>query len=416
MPKRLIYWTPILILFLAACVPGELEPGSDGVPVTRQSSTATAPTMTQDAQLETESASSPPTPTPPQTRDIQTPTPTPYVTLDPSLTTTPFDPPAQTPTPTPVPPLSGFRYETAEGIWSVPADLQPHLITNHTGVTLSPDGTQALYTNQNDIWLLDVATGESRNLTESSGRVHCCPQWWPARPDTIIFGSWPDQNFAQSTGQLSAVQTDGSNYTVLDENQSNASPAPSPDGRYIAYDRSGQAWIYDWETGESTQFNPADYGLENVLAIAGPSWSPDANRLAWTISENNPDWHIAVAVFDLSAGTAELFHPYQNLGRDGWFPGPAWHPDGDWLAFAAEDVNLDQNGVWVVSTLTGEETFIGQGQNPIWSPDGRWLTYVEYETRDNPLPRTWLVEVGSWYHINLWIPDGGHLLEWVQPQ
>ena len=90
--------------------------------------------------------------------------------------------------------------------------------------------------------ILDLDTGEERNLTGAAGRVECCPRWWPARPDVIVFGSWsPEADLEPSTGFLTVVRTDGSDYRVLDgENQSNVYPAPGPDGRTIAYDQGGR--------------------------------------------------------------------------------------------------------------------------------------------------------------------------------
>lgn len=231
-----------------------------------------------------------------------------------------------------------------------------------------------------------------------------------------MFGSWPSaDDLGPSSGYLSVAQTDGSGYAVLSEGESNALPAGSPDGQQIAYDRGGTAWIYDFETGTSSQLDPAAYGVEDVQRTAGPSWSPDGTRIAWTIAATNPDWRISSMVIDLVSSTAELYHTYENIGRGGWFPGPVWHPDGDWLAFVAEDVNQENFGVWVVNSNTGEEVFIGRGNNPLWSPDGRWLAYSEFGSGNGAEPATWLVEVGSWHHVNLKIPDDGRLLDWVSP-
>jgi hypothetical protein len=410
--KRVRYSFIFLALILAACVPGELEPGSDGLPVTRQSSTTSTSTPTAEFAVdETATAAMSLTlvatsfPTPPKPPLLVTPTPTPYETLEPRLTTS-----------TPAPPLPGFRYETAEGVWQVDEGFQLQLLVNRPNVVLSEDGSQAIYIEEGDIWLLNIGSGETRDITENSGRIHCCIQWWPARPDTVIFGSRPADEVELNSGSLSAVQTDGSGYTVLVAHQSSGLASPSPDGRQIAYGQGDAAGIYDWDTGVFTQLNPGDYGLENIRLIDSPDWSPDSRRLAWTVLLTEPGFGLAVAVFDLDTSSAELFHPYENMGRDGWFPAPAWHPDGDWLAFLAEEVDSERYGVWVLNTTSGEEQFIGRGMNPIWSPDGRWLYYTGFDTIINgPDTSPWLVEFDSWYHVNLWIPDGGRLLEWVLP-
>jgi Tol biopolymer transport system component len=411
MTKRTTYCLILFILILAACNPGDLEPGSGlTVPTTREpAATATESTNLSNIPIETVNAEF--------TRDAAaSPTPTPWdvPSVTPPLTVPATDGPP--PSPTPASPFPGFRYVTEAGIWQVDANGQPELITTRQDVKLSEDGSQALYVEEGDIWLFNFPVTETQNLTESSGRHHCCATWWPERPDTIIFGSWPSaDDSGPSSGYLSVVQTDGSGYAVLSEGEANALPAGSPDGQQIAYDRGGSAWIYDYSTGTSTQLNLADYGVENVQRIAGPSWSPDGTRIAWTIAATNPDWRISVMVIDLVSNTAELYHTYENIGRGGWFPGPLWHPNGDWLAFVAEDVNPENFGVWVVNTSTGEEAYIGRGQNPIWSPDGRWLTYSEFGSSDGTEPANWLAQVDSWSHVNLEIPDDGRLLDWVSP-
>jgi Tol biopolymer transport system component len=292
----------------------------------------------------------------------------------------------------------------------------PVLVTDHAPGMLSPDGLFTLYQDDVDIWLLELATGQERNLTAESGRVHCCAQWWPARPGTIIFGSWPaGGDIGPTTGFLSAVNVDGSDYLVLDEtSQSNALPGPGPDGLTIAYDRAGTSWLFHWDNG-SELFDPASYGQPDVVRIGGPAWSPDGEKIAWTVAVNNPEWRIAVAVFDLSSGTAELLHPYENAGRGGWFPPPAWSPDGRWLAFVAEDIIRENRGVWVIAVDGSEEVYLGPGWNPIWNPDGRFLAFTgtgSTGAADESVP--WLVDPGSWYKIPFNLPPGSTIIDWLE--
>lgn len=348
-------------------------------------------------------------------------TPTPFAaTASPSFSTpTPAQPPGPSPTPTPVAPLPGLVFSDKDGLWWVTAG--PVFVSDRSGASLSPDGLYLLYQQDDDIWLQELATGEERNLTGGSGRVHCCARWWPARPDTIVFGSWPaGDDIGPTTGFLSAVKSDGTEYRVLDEEiQSNALSSPGPDGQTIAYDRGGTSWLYRLDAGLDP-LDPAAFGLENVVRIGGPAWSPDGEQLAWIVAITDPEWRIAVAVFDLASRTAHLLHPYENAGRGGWFPPPAWSPDGRYLAFVAEDIFREARGVWAVavdgSAAGGEEQFLGPGWNPVWSPDGRFLTYNSTEgTGASGQSVPWLVVPDSWYQIPFALPPGSSVADWVEP-
>jgi Tol biopolymer transport system component len=397
-----------VLLVLSACVPGELEPGTGGRSATR--------TQAAEATVEPPSSTPPATATPPAT-------PTPFPPPS-TLTLTPWDPSQPPPTRTPVPPLPGLLYADTKGLWQTADDWQPVLVIDRPDALLSPDGQQAVYIEGDDIWLADLPSGERRNLTEGSGRAHCCLKWWPSRPGLIVFGSQPlEADLGPTSGFLSVVNVDGSGYTVLDpEQQSNAEAAPDPDGQTIAYDRAGTAWLYRWDAGPEP-LDPAAYGLSNIVRIAGPSWSPDGRRLAWTVAVTgmSPDgaegaegsWQIALAVFDLETQTAWLLHPYSNIGRGGWFPPPAWRPNGQWLTFVAEDADPEAYGVWVVDADGSSEQYIGRGMNPVWSPDDRWLAYNGLTDEGNIDAR--LVETDTWYPLQIGLPADARIVGWGKP-
>jgi len=361
--KAGVVWLTVawLSTILAAC--GTLEMGVEQPPTPDSSAATVAALATQNAELANRVAT------------LTAPTLTPTREQTTALSALP----------------PGFVFGTNTGLWKVGEDGQPRQILNRSDVVLSPDGTQALYTTPDaDLWLIDLTTGEERNLTGTPDRMECCPQWWPARPGTIIFGSWPkDTDLGPSTGFLTTVQVDSSGYRVLSESQSNAWPAPAPDGQTIACDQGGTAYLYRWDTGP-VPFDPAAYGLP-VQRIGSPAWSPDGGRLAWVVGGDfGQGWRIGLGVFDLEARTARLLHPFEPRGVGGWPGAAVWSPDGQWLAYAiwpAADPN--EEGICVFRADGEEEHCLGPGGGPIWSPDGRRLAF----RRDSAL---WLAEAGTW--------------------
>jgi hypothetical protein len=339
--------------------------------------------------------------------------------------------------PTPTAPITwdqlppGLVYSTLDGLWLIDSDEQRVQIYSKPQAIPSSDGNRLLSYDaiQQDAWLIDRAKGSVLNLTHTPDRLECCFQWWPERPDLVLFGS-AEIKEAQSPLEVrfypTVVGIDGEGYQILDTehpiniSSAQGSLAPAPDGRTIAYGVGSSGWFYHhWGEGIET-FYPVVYGLnvDEPYAIGQPAWSPDGTHLAWIVKEGvaedgSSDW-TGVAVFDLAARTAQILHQYESQGV-GWPPTPVWSPDGQWLAFVDSSPS-EYAGQWVARIDAESELHhLGPGGNPVWSPDGRWLAFQSWAREVGPPVFVALVEIGVWelYPVDIPVDRHGQLVAWV---
>ncbi|HLC35036.1 MAG TPA: hypothetical protein VJJ70_08575, partial [Anaerolineales bacterium] len=88
-------------------------------------------------------------------------------------------------------PLAGLTFSTAQGFWLVDAQGVPQLLVDQSRGHLSPDGQRLVYQapgaqgGADDIWTMDLANGERRDLTNTPERFEEDPEWWPGRNDVV---------------------------------------------------------------------------------------------------------------------------------------------------------------------------------------------------------------------------------------
>ncbi|MDJ0910161.1 MAG: S41 family peptidase [Woeseiaceae bacterium] len=143
----------------------------------------------------------------------------------------------------------------------------------------------------------------------------------------------------------------------------------SPDGQYVAYisDVSGEEelFIRDHHGREA----PRQLTRGSSVRYYSPLWSPDSNYIAFGDAESR------ILVVDVEDGGVVL------AGDDAGFATQdyAWSPDGQWLAYSAEDSNgLRSIHIWSADSersrrVTGE---MFSEYAPRFSPDGQHLFYL----------------------------------------
>lgn len=300
-------------------------------------------------------------------------------------------------------PLYGLSFTTAQGLWWIDPAGEPVLVTEQSAARLLPGGKQVVYSaeppegGQADIWLLDLDTGERRNLTNTPDRAEENPQGWPGQPDRVFFVSDVECCMA-SSNYPTVVNLDGSGYQVLDETMGGPY-AFSPDGQKLVYGGwEGQAKIYTLD-GQTETFDPLAYGV-NARALLQPAWSPDGKRLAWKLSVRTGEGDesaLGVAVFDLEAMTGSVYHTFQPAGGGEVPHELAWSPDGQWLAFVTHNETAEQGrtpALWVMRADGSEEMKVAAGSSPVWSPDGLYLAYLQMNAEQQV--ELGVLEAGQW--------------------
>ncbi|HXF85017.1 MAG TPA: hypothetical protein VNK49_06460 [Anaerolineales bacterium] len=191
-------------------------------------------------------------------------------------------------------------------------------------------------------------------------------------------------------------------------------PAPSPDGKNIAFasNRNGywDLYLLEFSTGKVTQ-------LTNTPEYEGaPSWSPDGAFLAFEAYRNEN--------LDILVGPAEdpLSQPLHLTNSPATDHSPAWAPGGRQIAFISNGevilADLDRADEGRFRNLSN--TPLASESHPVWSPDGSRLAWASQSQNigqsgiyiwdaERDLPAQWLGD-GNW---PAWNSTGDQILTTV---
>ena len=261
---------------------------------------------------------------------------------------------------------------------------------------------------------------------------------WRAAASACLVLLLIQSGFAQQFGQkIDEINADGTGYEELylvPQNSAVGSPVISVDGKWLALEFSNlrisngrlaetgsrHAWLRTFELSKLRKV-PAAQRTQPVtseqpgVVLAGtgngsmPSWSPKANRLAFTISASG-----GVYVMTREGSQLSRVHP------KGW--GATWSPNGRMVAYFSSpngdalmcyDLVEDEEFI-VLRTLSNliESGFA-------WSPDSRSITFSAHTRQGTAvIARCYVLKRDTYQELRTgivargisWHPDGKRLL------
>lgn len=193
-----------------------------------------------------------------------------------------------------------------------------------------------------------------------------------------------------------STRSDGSNIYVMDDDGSNvqrltfakvpdgakAGPTWSPDGKRIAFTRITAKGGFG-QRQQSNLFLINQDGSNEQQLTNHPSlnttftWAPDGDRIAFSSNRNG---RLDLYVIDIL--TRELQQLTHNRKPKEWAAGPSWSPNGKYIAYRQALPPRGLTTIYVMRSngraphplVPGDDWY---RHGPCWSPDSKFVLYCE---------------------------------------
>jgi Tol biopolymer transport system component len=232
------------------------------------------------------------------------------------------------------------------------------------------------------IFIMSADGSDLEQLTDFDPSGEAMQPSWNPSGSRIIFSSF---EMGTSDGPaLWVMDADGTNKHVLYDSEPGNPHVPplagrnaqwSPDGKKVIFDlcprcsASTDNSIYLFDVRTKILSKLTDHPASELY----PAWSPDGNQIAFVSNRDYVDADSIRYTRDLYVMDADGTN-LQRLTKIGFVGSPAWHPDGNKIAFTGKIMG---NGVYILTIASGSITKIETGfefvGNPLWNSAGTRL-------------------------------------------
>ena len=224
---------------------------------------------------------------------------------------------------------------------------------------ISPNGTYLAYVDARGLFVLDIKSGESTQLTapRDEGFIFASPDWyltWSPKSDRVYASGPAGKEQMQSLWVFAVL---GSAVRKLIENAQEPSVAADGSIAYIDAATEREIWIARPDGEGRRLLKTAPSGT-----FAGIAWAPSANRLAYI--QETPDGDILGIVNSQSGETADVVTDKKlGAGAQGYYSGVCWVSDGR-IIFVAENPRGSPEGsnLWAVPVDLSSGEKLGEPQ------------------------------------------------------
>jgi Tol biopolymer transport system component len=140
-----------------------------------------------------------------------------------------------------------------------------------------------------------------------------------------------------------------------------SSPAWSPNGRKIAFERHWQIWVMNADGSRQHRLTRPRSAQDSQ-----PAWSPDGRKIALVRGDG---YTSEIWIMKADGSKQRKLTRFKTFAAH-----PTWSPDGRRIAF-----QRDSPGVIYIINADGSRphqlTNFGDDANPAWSPDGRKIAF-----------------------------------------